>query len=113
MSRPGEKGERSIALFLLALFLFSPLVLSIFNRGELFFGLPSLVAYLFFAWGGIIAAIAWSAWKGRERHGLSDQERGAEIMPYPVDDVLNPKEDSREKFAEDHSDSTGEDPNAR
>ncbi len=61
MSRPGDKGDRSIALFLLALLLFSPLFLSIFSDEKLVWGLPPLFLYLFAAWGGIIAAVAWSA----------------------------------------------------
>ncbi|WP_085905182.1 hypothetical protein [Kiloniella majae] len=63
MSRPGDKGDRSIALFLLALLLFSPLFLSIFSDEKLVWGLPPLFLYLFAAWGGIIAAVAWSASK--------------------------------------------------
>ncbi|WP_120496917.1 hypothetical protein [Kiloniella sp. EL199] len=63
MSRPGDKGDRSIALFLLALLLFSPLFLSIFSDEKLLWGLPPLFLYLFAAWGGVIAAVAWSASK--------------------------------------------------
>ena len=113
MSRPGEKGERSIALFLLALLLFSPLVLSIFNQGDFFFGLPPLFAYLFFAWGGIIAAIAWSAWKGRGKLDSSDQEGDAEGASYPVrDPLLDPKEGNRSKSKVGLSDAMKGDPDA-
>ncbi len=66
MSRPGEKGDRSVALFLLALLLFSPLFVSIFSSEELFLGLPPLFLYLFAAWGGIIAAVGWSASRDKD-----------------------------------------------
>ncbi|MCZ4279265.1 hypothetical protein O4H49_00660 [Kiloniella laminariae] len=63
MRRPGEKADRSIALFLLAVLLFSPLVLSIFSQETLFLGLPPLFAYLFAAWGAVILAVGWSSWR--------------------------------------------------
>ncbi|WP_020592567.1 hypothetical protein [Kiloniella laminariae] len=63
MRRPGEKADRSIALFLLAVLLFSPQVLSIFSHDALFFGLPPLFAYLFAAWSVIILAVGWSSWR--------------------------------------------------
>ena len=65
MNRPGERGDRSIALFLLALLLFSPLFLSLFSSEKLFLGFPPLFLYLFTAWGGIIAAVGWSAWRDK------------------------------------------------
>ncbi|TVR83802.1 MAG: hypothetical protein EA405_03765 [Rhodospirillales bacterium] len=48
--------ERSIALFLLGLVLFSPLVMRIFDRGAdaTVFGIPLLFAYVFLAWGFVI-----------------------------------------------------------
>ncbi|MEH6630774.1 MAG: hypothetical protein V7776_08110 [Halopseudomonas aestusnigri] len=84
MSRPGDKGERSIALFLLALLLFSPLILSIFNKEDLFFGLPPLYAYLFSAWGGIIAAVGWSAWRGRDKLETAELDKDVDTASYPV-----------------------------
>ncbi|OUS14290.1 hypothetical protein A9Q97_04130 [Rhodospirillales bacterium 47_12_T64] len=79
MSRPGERGDRSIALFLLALLLFSPLILSIFSQEEFLFGLPLLYIYLFTAWGAIIAAVAWSAWRERDKSGGHEQGKTSEI----------------------------------
>ncbi|WP_419905723.1 hypothetical protein [Kiloniella sp.] len=75
MSRSGDRGERSIALFLLALLLFSPLILSIFNQEDLFFGLPPLYAYLFTAWGGIIAAVGWSASRDKDSVEPYEQDK--------------------------------------
>jgi len=53
-------GDRLVALFLLGMVLFHPLVVSIFDvgaRGSLF-GIPTLYLYLFVAWGVLIALIA-------------------------------------------------------
>lgn len=60
MKRPGDIEERSIALFLLGLLLFSPLVMRIFDRGAdvTVFGIPLLFAYVFLAWALVILILA-------------------------------------------------------
>lgn len=56
MKSGGDIQERSIALFLLGLVLFSPLVMRIFDRGAdaTVLGIPLLFAYVFLAWGFVI-----------------------------------------------------------
>ncbi len=102
MSRPGEKGERSIALFLLALLLFSPLILSIFNKEDLFFGLPPLYAYLFSAWGGIIAAVGWSAWRGRDKLEPAELDKDVDTASYSANepDVPNTGDQSQSEMSD-------------
>ncbi|WP_417453855.1 hypothetical protein [Kiloniella sp.] len=108
MRRPGDKGDRSIALFLLALLLFSPLFLSIFSSEKLIWGFPPLFLYLFTVWGGIILAVAWSASKD------ADDSTGA-LDPYssPVIDTLGAetrnlpdkeleKQQEKEQLSKDH-----------
>jgi hypothetical protein len=58
--RAGEAsiGELSIALFALALIVFSPPLLVIFSAPVLPGGVPLLYAYLFSAWGLVIALLA-------------------------------------------------------
>ncbi|WP_421779982.1 hypothetical protein [Kiloniella litopenaei] len=93
MSRPGDKGDRSIALFLLALLLFSPLFLSIFSGEKLIWGLPPLFLYLFAAWGGIILAVAWSASKDADDATRSLESNESSVIDTLVSDHhsdLNP-----------------------
>ncbi len=59
-------GERLVALFLLGMVLFNPLVVDIFDVGadSRLLGIPILYLYLFVAWGlliGLIAMVAESA----------------------------------------------------
>ncbi|MGF1608574.1 MAG: hypothetical protein ACFCUQ_04210 [Kiloniellales bacterium] len=68
MSRPGATGERSLALFLLGLLLFSPPLLSLFSAERFVAGLPLLYLYLFAGWGLLIVLIgvmATQASRGR------------------------------------------------
>lgn len=51
-------GDRSIALFLLGLLAFSPILLSLFRPGTLVSGFPLLYLYLFGAWIVLIVLIA-------------------------------------------------------
>ena len=76
MSRAGV-GARSVALFLLALLLVMPPVLSIFSAEALLFGVPLLFVYLFVAWGGIILLIATTAVAGRARRDAEGDAWGA------------------------------------
>lgn len=51
-------GDRSIALFLLGLLAFSPILLSLFRSDALLSGFPLLYLYLFGAWAALIVLIA-------------------------------------------------------
>jgi len=52
-------GERLVAAFLIGCVLFNYPVLSLFDRGDYLFGIPLLYAYVFAAWAGLIAVMAW------------------------------------------------------
>lgn len=59
--RAGSRtGERLVAIFVLGVVLFSPLVMGIFDRGPhtRVFGIPLLYAFLLSAWAVLIALIA-------------------------------------------------------
>jgi hypothetical protein len=58
MSRPGLTNERLTALFLLAVVLFTPPFLGIFNDPARILGVPTLYLYLFAVWATLIAVIA-------------------------------------------------------
>lgn len=58
MSKPNVKGQRLAALFLLGNFLFNFPLLSLFNQPGLVLGIPVLYAYVFAAWGLLIALLA-------------------------------------------------------
>jgi len=53
-------GERLVALFLLGMVLFNPLVVGIFDlgAGSHLFGIPTLYLYLFVSWAVLIGLIA-------------------------------------------------------
>lgn len=62
------EGEREtarfVALFLLGVILFSPLLIAVFDvPGGHVFGVPLLYAYLFASWALLIAISAWLAGK--------------------------------------------------
>lgn len=61
-----RSGERLVALFLLGMVLFNPLVVRIFDGGaeNSVFGIPTLFLFLFVSWAvliGLIAVVAESA----------------------------------------------------
>ena len=58
MARPSRKGERLVGLFLLGCLLFNFPLLALFNVQARVFGIPLLYAYLFAAWGLLIALVA-------------------------------------------------------
>jgi len=60
MQRPGITRERLVGLCMLGALLFSPAVVSLFDRGAntLFFGVPVLLVYLFGVWIGLIVIAA-------------------------------------------------------
>jgi hypothetical protein len=54
---------RLTALFLLGLVLFLPPLVNL-PHGDTVLGVPALFAYLFLAWAGLIAALAWVVERG-------------------------------------------------
>jgi hypothetical protein len=52
-------GQRLTAIFLLGWVLFDYPLLFLFNRNTNLFGIPLLYAYVFIAWAGLIALMAW------------------------------------------------------
>lgn len=58
MVRRGLTSERLIGLFLLALLLFMPPLIGVFDRLDLVGGIPVLYLYLFVAWAGLIVLLA-------------------------------------------------------
>ncbi len=63
--RRGRRAQRLIALAILATLLLNYPLLSIFNSLHTVAGIPLLYAYLFVAWGGLIALLALIAERGR------------------------------------------------
>ena len=59
MNRRLMIGERLVAVFLGGSVLFNYPVLSLFDRGTAVFGVPLIYAYVFVAWAGLIALMAW------------------------------------------------------
>jgi hypothetical protein len=57
-SNPRRDRQWAVALFLLGCLLFSYPLLALFNVAASVAGVPLLYAYLFVAWGGLIAVIA-------------------------------------------------------
>ena len=57
MSKPGRRNERLVGLFLLGCLLFNFPLLALFNVRATLFGIPFLYAYLFAAWGLVIALV--------------------------------------------------------
>ncbi|HRC60092.1 MAG: hypothetical protein KA271_07575 [Propionivibrio sp.] len=52
-------GERLVAAFLGGCLLFNYPVLSLFDLGTELFGIPLIFLYIFAAWAGLIAVMAW------------------------------------------------------
>lgn len=65
MQKSSIRGQRLVALFLIGFLLFNYPLLFLFNSGGTFFGIPLLYAYIFGAWGGLIALMALVVEKGR------------------------------------------------
>jgi predicted permease len=59
MHRRVLTGERLLAAFLGGCVLFNYPLLSLFDRGSELFGIPLLYVYVFAAWAGLIALMAW------------------------------------------------------
>ena len=58
MKMQSARGPRLACLFLLGILLFNYPLLALFNVGGSVFGVPILYAYLFVAWGVLIALVA-------------------------------------------------------
>jgi hypothetical protein len=58
-----KKGQRMVALCMLGCVLFNFPILALFNVRATFLGVPVLYAYIFVAWGLLIALLAWVAEK--------------------------------------------------
>jgi uncharacterized membrane protein len=56
-----ERGQRFVALCMLGVVLFNYPVLALFNVPGVVFGVPALYAYVFVAWAGLIALMAFAA----------------------------------------------------
>jgi hypothetical protein len=67
MTRPDSTAERSLALFLLGLALFTPPLLTVFSRDGTGFGIPALYLYVFAAWALLILLMGLSAARGGDR----------------------------------------------
>jgi hypothetical protein len=65
MSDFGSRSERFVALCMFGVVLFNYPVLALFNVSGTFFGVPVLYTYIFIAWTGLIALMAWVAESGR------------------------------------------------
>ena len=59
MAEYDGKSQRMVALCMLGCVLFNFPVLALFNVPETLFGVPLLYAYVFGAWGFLIALMAW------------------------------------------------------
>lgn len=81
MVRQGLTGERLIGLFLLGVLMFAPPLIGAFDKPVLVGGVPLLYLYLFFGWGGLIAATALVV----ERGTRTDESFSGE--PPPVHDA--------------------------
>lgn len=57
-------NQRLVAIFLLGCLLFTYPVLALFNSSQTIWGIPVLYAYLFFAWGLVIALLAIAVERG-------------------------------------------------
>ena len=58
MKTQGARGARLACLFMLGVLLFNYPLLALFNVQGRIFGVPVLYAYIFLAWGLLIALVA-------------------------------------------------------
>lgn len=64
MSRFETKGQHFLALFMFGMLVFNYPMLALFNVPGTLLGVPMLYAYIFIAWAGLIAAMAYLAESG-------------------------------------------------
>jgi len=81
--RAGLRGERLVALFILAAVAFHPPILNLFAVDSAVFGLPLLYLYVFAAWAVVIALIALITGTTEE----TAAERGVYAKPAPEREV--------------------------
>lgn len=70
------RGDRLIALFLLALVLFNPPLLRTFGAPGFLFGWPALMLYIFGAWLGVIALLALAVERQPRDERPADEGQG-------------------------------------
>jgi len=58
------KAQHFVALFMVGVLLLNYPILALFNVSGTLFGVPVLYAYVFIAWAGLIAAMAYLAESG-------------------------------------------------
>lgn len=58
------KGQHFVALCMFGMLLFNYPILALFNVPSTLFGVPVLYAYVFIAWGAMIASMAYLAESG-------------------------------------------------
>ena len=58
MTKSSRRGQQLVGLFLLGCLLFNYPLLALFNVRATVLGIPALYAYLFCAWGLLIALVA-------------------------------------------------------
>lgn len=61
MGTDETKAQRLLALCMLGFLLFNYPILALFNKPTLFLGIPLIYAYIFAAWGLLVAGMAWFA----------------------------------------------------
>lgn len=66
MKRSDVTGQRLVAIFLMGCVLFNYPILSLFSRPGEVAGIPILYAFVFAAWIGLIALMAWVIERPRE-----------------------------------------------
>ena len=66
MERSGTTGQRLAALFLLGCVAFNDPILSLFSRAPEGGSWPPLYAWVFGAWGGLVALVALAAERTRD-----------------------------------------------
>jgi hypothetical protein len=59
MREPNIDSQKLLAAFLLGVVLFNYPILSLFNKAASALGIPIVYVYLFAAWAGLIALVAW------------------------------------------------------
>jgi hypothetical protein len=64
MSNFETKGQYFVALCMFGMLLFNYPILALFNVSGTLFGVPVLYAYVFIAWGALIASMAYLAESG-------------------------------------------------
>jgi hypothetical protein len=59
MGTDDKKAQRLVAICMLGFLLFNYPILALFNKPTLFLGIPLIYAYIFAAWGLLVAGMAW------------------------------------------------------